>query len=242
MAPPTKKSVEDMFASLSSQLDALASVPADITSLKELIVELRKENVELREQLRQKDSELFAFKNHVNSMDQYNRSWSVRIFNLQISPQDSSNNFRVAEIAYDTAIRPILLGAVAKGDIRDVPPVHQLLERAHVLPGLGGKTGSVIARFMNRDYRSLLFKHKREFQPRDSPPPNSKSTGRYRYPIYEDLTKATFSKMRALAAHPDVRTAWSSNGIIRFRMEKDTTETIHRVSNVFDSVENIINI
>ena len=250
MAPPTKKSVEDMFAALTAQLDVLASVPSDIASLKALVVDLKKENSELRAQLQERDTDYLSLKNHVNNMDLHNRSWSVRLFNLPIPPADAKNNFRVAQIAYETAILPILRGAVSKGDISEVPPCHQLLERAHILPGLGGKPGSVIARFLNRDYRSLLFKHKREFQPRSPPPSNSSTAssssspplGRYLYPIYEDLTKATFSKMRALAAHPSVLAAWTSNGVIRFRLENDSSSTIHRVSNVYNSVEQIITI
>ena len=242
MAPATKKSVEDMFASMSAQLNALASVPSSIAKLEQLVIELKTENSDIKKQLLERDAEIFALKNHVNTVDQYNRSWSVRIFGVPIPASNTTNNFKVAKIVYDTAIHPILLGAVQKGAIPDVPPCHQLIERAHVLPGADGKSGSVIVRFLHRDYRTLLFIHKKEFQPHESTSPGSKHPGRYLYPIHEDLTRASFSKMRALSSHPKVLSAWSTNGTIRFRLEGDTSNTIRRVQNVFDSVEKIINV
>ena len=248
----TAKSVEEMFASLTAQIELLSGVPANIAKLEALVLDLTKENISLREELVEKNKEILFLKNHVNTVDQYNRSWSVRIFNIPIPPADSRNNFKVAKIAYDTVLLPILLGAVAAGEISDVPPCHQLLERAHILPGSGDKMGSVIARFSNRDYRQLVFKYKRDYQPRESAPlqptattratnrQSGKPLGRFLYPIHEDLTKATFSKMRALSAHTSVLSAWTNNGSIRYKLANDSSNTIHRVNNVFDSVEQIL--
>ena len=240
MAPPSKKSVEDMFASMSAQLDALSSIPADIKRLETLVLDLRKENTDIKLQLLERDKEILSLKNHVNNVDQYNRSWSVRIFNVPIPDSSATDNFKVADTAYRTVILPILEGAVTRGAIPSVPPREQLIERAHILPGASGKPGSIIVRFFVRDYRTLLFKFKKEFQPRETTPPNSKSPGRFLYPIHEDLTKATFTKMRSLSAHPKVLTAWSTNGAIRYRLEGDSSNTIHKVQNVFDSVDKIL--
>jgi len=243
------KSVDDMFASITAQLEALAGVPANIAKLESLVVELKTENTSLRAELLERDKEIITLRSHLNNVDQYNRQWSIRIFNLPIPPADSRNNFKVAQFTYDTVLQPILAGAVLAGEIPEVPPCHLLLERAHILPGAGDKPGSVIARFLNRDYRQLIFKYKRDFQPREpssgplatrSNRPGSKPVGRFLYPIHEDLTKATFSKMRALSAHTTVQSAWSHNGSIRFTLVGDSANTIHRVLNVFDSVESIL--
>ena len=241
MAPPSKKTVEDMFASMSAQLDALTTIPADIKRLENLVLELKSENNTIKMELQERDKEIVSLKNHLNTVDQYNRSWSVRIFNITVPENIATNNFKVARLVYDTVILPILQGAVQHGDIPEVPPCDQLIERAHILPGAGGKAGSVIVRFFVRDYRTLLFRFKKDFQPRDPPSPNSKLPGRFRYPIYEDLTKATFSKMRALSAHAKVASAWSTNGVIRYRLEGDSTNAILRVNNVYDPVEKILN-
>ena len=227
---------------MSAQLDALAAIPADIARLEALVIGLKKENADLHVQLQERDKEVLALKSQVNSMDNYNRSWSIRIFNLPIPAADATSNLKVAQIAYRYALRPILEGAVSAGELDEVPPCQQLLERAHILPGPSGKPGSVIARFFNRDLRFLVFKHKKEHQPRDSPTPNSNKPGRYLYPIYEDMSRASFSKMRALSADDRVLSAWSSNGVISFRLANDSTNTIHKVLNVFDTVEKIIGV
>ena len=231
-----------MFAAMSAQLDTLSAVPANIARLETLVLELKKENTDLRKQLQERDNEVVTLKSQINTMDNYNRSWSIRIFNLPIPAADASSNIKVANIAYSHVLRPILEGAVRAGDLVDMPSCSQLLERAHILPGPNGKSGSVIARFYCRELRLLIFKHKKEYQPRDPPAPNSNRPGRFLYPIYEDMSRASFSKMRALAAHDKVLTAWSSNGIIRFRFANDSSNTIHRVTNVFDPVEKIINL
>ena len=242
-----KKSVEDMFAELSAQNSLLAGVPASSARLESLVLDLKNENQSLRADLAERDKDILALKNHVNSMDQYNRSWSVRIFNLPIPEPDANNNFKVAAYAYDRVLLPILLGAVAEGDISDVPSCMQLLERAHVLPSKGDKTASVICRFMNRDYRALVFKHKRKYQPRDTnQPPTSRRAknapasppGRYLFPIYEDLTRPTMNKLRALSAHNSVVSAWTTHGVIKYKLKDDSA--IYRVANVYDSVEKIL--
>jgi len=242
-----KKSVEDMFAELTAQNALLAGVPASIARLENLVLDLKKENVSLRAELAERDKDISSLKNHVNTMDQYNRSWSVRIFNLPIPEADATNNFKVAAIVYERVLLPILTGAVAEGDIAVVPPCENLLERAHILPSRGDKPGSVICRFLNRDYRALFFKHKRKYQPRDAAQPTaSRRTktaappmlGRYLFPIYEDLTRPTMNKMRALAAHDSVISAWTSYGVIRYKRKDDST--VYSVANVYDTVEKIL--
>ena len=246
----SNKTVEEMFASLTAQMEALNGVPASIARLESLVTELKIENTSLRAELQERDKEILTLRSHLNNVDQYNRSWSIRIFNLPIPPADSRNNFKVAQFTYDTVLRPILDGAVLAGEIAEVPPCHRLLERGHILPGAGDKPGSVIARFLHRDYRQLIFRYKRDFQPREAISgqlstrstnrPGSKPVGRFLYPIHEDLTKATFSKMRALSAHTTVQSAWSHNGSIRYTLVGDSANTIHRVLNVYDSVESIL--
>ena len=221
-------------------------MPASIAKLESLVLDLKKENTALRTELADRDKDILQLKNHVNSMDQYNRSWSIRIFNLPIPAADASNNFKVAKFVYDNVLLPILIGAVDEGDLTEIPSCQQLLERAHILPSQGGKPVFVICHFIFRDHRSLIFKHKKKYQPREAAQPlsnrktskNQPILGRFLYPIHEDLTRPTMNKMRALAAHPDVNSAWTTHGIIRFKCNDDSH--VYRVESVFDSVENIL--
>jgi hypothetical protein len=46
---------------------------------------------------------------------------------------------------------------------------------------------------------------------------------RYCYLFFEDLTKLTFGKMRAIALDPSVAACWSVNGQLRYRLVDDPT-------------------
>ena len=62
--------------------------------------------------------------------------------------------------------------------------------------------------------------------------------GGFCFPMYEDLTRTTFQKMRAISQHENVQACWSINGQLRFKM-KDSEE-IRKVVSVFDTVEQML--
>ncbi len=110
---------------------------------------------------------------------------------------------------------------------------------SNTLPAKDKQVKPIICRFTVREYRSLVFKHKKAYAPRETTPASSRERpGRYLYPFFEDLTKMSFSKMRAIAAHPQVETCWSSGGQLRFKLKDNNT--VHKVHSVIDTVENII--
>jgi hypothetical protein len=83
--------------------------------------------------------------------------------------------------------------------------------------------------------RSLVFRHKKSYAPRHDSGPQK---DRFKYQIFEDLTRINFVKMRALAADSRVAAAWSANGQIRYRVGDDPT--VRRVRNVLESVDKIL--
>jgi hypothetical protein len=113
----------------------------------------------------------------------------------------------------------------------------------------------VIARFYNRNIRTLCLRRKKEFaaktprRPAETgaavrgstggPTVGSEEGGRYSYPFYEDLTKAAFLKMRALNSDPRVTSCWSISGQLRIKLT--SSNAVKRVHSVFDTVDNIIN-
>ena len=62
--------------------------------------------------------------------------------------------------------------------------------------------------------------------------------GRYKYPLYDDLTKANLSKMRAIAQDDRVLAAWTVNGQIRFRLKN--SDAVRRVNSILDPLEEIL--
>ena len=152
------------------------------------------------------------------------------------------------QTVYDNLIQPILEGARANGDIEHVPSCEALLETAHILPGKGDGPKPVIARFFSRYWRNVVFRNRKDFSPREpstaipTPSNNTRSgaarTPRMKYPFFEDLTRATFTKLTAIKQQEGVISAWTVNGSIRFKLKDNNT--IFRVSKLQETFEEII--
>jgi len=63
--------------------------------------------------------------------------------------------------------------------------------------------------------------------------------GKYLFPLYEDLTRATFQKMRAIAKDSRVKACWSVKGQIKFILNSKPDE-VRRVESLLDSLESIL--
>jgi hypothetical protein len=83
----------------------------------------------------------------------------------------------------------------------------------------------------------VCFRLKKEFATRVKGDIGDKRP-RYAHPFYEDLSAATFKKMKELQADPRVDSCWSINGQLRFRLSG--SEVVKRVNQIMDPVESII--
>jgi hypothetical protein len=241
----TKKQLEDIIAGLngklegmSKKLDALENLPSRLSRMETLLEKATAENSSLRKALSYKEEQVNSLLTRLNNLEQHHRSWSIRINDLPIPAAIESNNKEVKKIVYDKLLLPILQGAVQKGELDAVPPVERTLEYAHILPAKNDGKRQVIARFFERDHRDAVFKCKKEFAPRSRPSAPDRP-GRYCFPFFEDLTRTNFNKMRSIANHELVAACWSNGGVLKYKL-KDS-EQIKSVSNVLDTVENIIN-
>jgi hypothetical protein len=149
----------------------------------------------------------------LNKTDQYQRSWSVQITNIPLTADEESNPSTVKTKVYDLALKPILVGAHKKGLIPSVPDADSLLEVAHMLSAKSGSAKPIITRFYNRNLRAICLRLRKEFATRTSGGSRGgeesgrtgagagacvdgpDGRGRYSFPIYEDLTRANFTKM-----------------------------------------------
>jgi hypothetical protein len=222
----TKKDLEDLvkgykvdLANINIKLDALLS-----------------ENADLKKLIAARDEEIEGLKLHVNDLEQHNRSWSVRILGLPLTPTEEKSSLLVRDKVYSSVIRPILEGAVKEGDLQHVPPkANDVIEMAHPLRAKDGAIKPIIVHFFARETRALVFRHKKAYAPKLTDGP---SKGRYCYSVFEDLTAITFAKMRALAADDRVAASWTAHGQIRYRLVDDPT--IRRVANVLAPLDKIL--
>ena len=207
---------------ITAKLANLDPMPARLEKLEHMLKEAAGENNKLREDLRVRDAEILQLKARLNAIEQYNRSWSIRVNELPIPAEAETDPHKVMGIVYKELLLPILKGAKEKGIISDIPPVRDLLENAHILPGKKDSRKPVIVRFRNRYDKSMLFHLKKEFAPREAQQSGhqrgAQAYARYLYPYYEDLTRDTHAKLRELAADSRVAACWSVGGALRCKL------------------------
>jgi hypothetical protein len=205
--------------------------------------------------------------NKLNKLEQHHRGWSIRVMNVPISKEEETSNDVVRDKIYNLALLPIFRGAVEKRLIQAVPSAEHLIEMAHVLPGKAGQPKPVIVRFYNRNMRDICFKLKKHYAPREGranagggaggggawgaaggatgggqgeeQAGGFEGKGKYSFPIYEDLTRATFLKMRAIANDSRVKACWSIKGQIKFTLVSKPDE-VKKVESLLDSLESIL--
>ena len=240
-----KKKMEDLQAEMNAKLSTLTEQFQDI---QQTLRSMKSENDQLKATVLCQADEIAFLKNNVNEREQYARSWSMRCLNIPLPQNGESDTRAVMTAVFNSLIKPILEGAKSKGEIAAIPACSELIEMAHVLPAKGTAPKPVIVRFYSRFWRNLVFRHRKEFAPREESTNNSNSSNntrsgagraaRMKFPFYEDLTRATFKKLCDIKQEPDIISAWTVNGTIRFRV-KDNNTTF-KVSHLFESVEEIV--
>ena len=225
------------FDILLAKLTALESLPAKIQSLEKLLTDSIAATKALKEEVAVKDKVISSMKLKLNSLEQHNRKWSIRVNNVVIPDDEASDPIRVMHHTYQQALLPILQGALQKGDIDSLPGFDELIETAHILPGKdSNRPKPIIARFYSRNLRAAVFRHKKEFAPKSISSANSRSY--LKFPIFEDLTGDTFSCVKALSDDQRTGAVWTINGVIRYKLNGETT--VRKVTNVYESVDTIL--
>jgi uncharacterized protein (DUF3084 family) len=115
----SKKDLEEIVKSLKGEL---STITTKLTKMESQLDTISAENKELKSMVADRDAEIFSLKIHINTLEQYNRSWSVRIMGLPLSPEEESNPDRVKTKIFENILRPILEGAAAAGDLPRFPP------------------------------------------------------------------------------------------------------------------------
>ena len=230
------KSMEEIQEEMLAKLTLLTE---KISELEATIKATSTENVVLRNQLAHQADEIAHLKDCLNEREQYARSWSMRVLNIQLPPGQESNTSAVMNAVYQQLLLPILEGARESKEISGFPTCDALLENAHLLPGKGS-SNPVIVRFLSRYWRSVIFRFRKSCAPREESPSvttrrGNEKPGRMLFPFYEDLSRATFKQLKAIKESEEVVAAWTVGGSIRFRIKDD--DSIYKVNSLLDTVE-----
>jgi len=237
--PVTCEQMEEVISKLNSIQERLESVEKLLEAAQAENAVLKSANTELSKSILEKNAVIEALRQKTNSLEQYNRSWSIRIAGVPLPAEEASIPIKVMSHVYDKALLPILQGALEKGLLHTIPACEELLETAHILPAKrSDQPKPIIARFYSRNLRALVFQLKKEFGPKQRDPANNNRAPRLKYPIYEDLTKINFQLLKALADDDRTGAVWSVGGVIKFKLA-DGTE-VKKMASVFDSVDDIL--
>jgi len=238
----TSEQLEEILSSLKAIQERLDSVEQLLTEAREENSSLKKINGGLVKEMLEKDITINKLLHKQNNLEQYNRSWSIRLAGIPIPHEESNNPILTMRHVYDQALLPILKGAVAKGLLQNIPPCEQLLETAHILPGKNdSKPKPIIARFYSRNMRAMMFQLKKEFAPKmpaNPTAPSNNRSPRLQFPFYEDLTKDNFKMLKTLADDSRTGAVWSIGGVIRFKLAEGTE--VKKVASVYEDIDNIL--
>jgi hypothetical protein len=230
--------MEELFLSLSNKMDAmqaqltkLDSLPALETAVHQLVKEnsvLREEVATISAELKKKDETIKQLSDQLNRCDQDSRSKSLRIVGLPLNANSTTDE--VIESVNTNVLQPVIQAAVSKGEIRDsaIPDKLLLLDSAYVIPSKKGTSPSAIVKISSQYVRNLVFRHKKEALPKDHHPETRKE--RCKYAIFEDLTPGNHALLRTFADDRRVKSAWSYNGQIKFKLLN--SETVYRAKSL----------
>jgi hypothetical protein len=261
-----KDMLRNISLQLTSMNKKVDSTETEVKGLRVLFEDLKQENAQLKVTAKEMDKKLGDMnrKNcelevRLNNLEQHHRGWSARFLNIPISEEEERIPDAVIEQVYNLALLPILRGAFNSKQLKSIPTAAELLEVAHVLPAKPGETKPIIARFYNRNMRDLCFRLKKDFAAREEGRRSQREErgaaggasesggggggpegrGKYRFPFYEDLTRTTFLKMRAIAKDERVKACWSSKGQIRFVLHSNAEE-VKKIVSVLDPLDMIL--
>ena len=257
--------ITSKITKIETDMQKVEQIESEVKSIKTLVTSLKDENLQLQAALKLKDEQLSEMQQEVNScsvklnnLEQHHRGWGARVLNVPTTAEEEADPSAMIHKVYNLVLRPVLEGAVRSGKLQSIPAAEQVLEVAHVLPGKPGQPKPIIMRFFNRNTRNLIFSLKKEFAEREvdrrtgggsdggggggrggaAGQATDRRVGRYKYPLYDDLTKANLSKMRAIAQDDRVLAAWTVNGQIRFRLKN--SDAVRRVNSILDPLEEIL--
>jgi len=253
---PNTKEMEELFLSLSSKMDnmqaQLTKVDAIqsqlskldvLPSLETVVHQLVKENSILREEvaaisveMKKKDETIQQLTDQLNRCDQENRSKSLRIIGLPINSNSTPDD--VADAVHTNILQPIFQAAVNKGEIREsaIPDKHFIIDNAFAIPSKKGSSPAAIVKLSSQYTRNLVFRLKKDALPKERHPETHKE--RCKYAIFEDLSPGNHALLRTFADDRRVKSAWSYNGQVKFKMLN--SETVYRAKSLTDTVDSIV--
>jgi hypothetical protein len=142
---------QSQFEALLERLSILDTLQAKLESMEQLlkasnakVLSLETKVLSLETEVTAKDKTIMELRGKANSLEQYNRKWSIRINDLHLPHADETETKDVMQTVYDKVLLPIFQGAVSSGLLKTIPDCNSVLETAHILPANETETKDVM--------------------------------------------------------------------------------------------------
>ena len=122
--------IDGLCSQLQTSNTTIKGLATHLTTIESLLKDTQAENTKLKEDLLCSAQENSRLQAKLNKLEQYNRSWSIRVLGISIPSEDETDPEKVMQHLYDRLLKPILEGAVRKGLMSSIPPVDVILETA----------------------------------------------------------------------------------------------------------------
>lgn len=227
--------IEDLYNFMKTMKDELTN------EFRKTCGELNQKILDQQVTINKLQDEVMDLKIDRNEREQRSRNYSLRIFNLPVPSDKSSDPLETMEYVYDTVLQPILKFA----NVPHIPSCFELLEFGHLLksksnqpnPLLGtpaSPSSPIIVRFFSRSYRLLILRNKKKFFESFNKSMTKKVF------ITEDLTGDNYKTMKTMLMDPRVENCFSMGGHIKFILKNDKDRKVKIIKNIYDNIDNII--
>ena len=151
-----KSDVDKLTSQVMLQLDKLDGrcfdAGKEIDILKSDLTSVRKENAEMKEQLRRQEQKILNILSDQNDQQQYDCRWNVRVYNVEE---------KAGETADDCAKKCCWIFT----DVIGIPMTEEDLEAAHrTRPTMTGKRHPIIVPFLSRKPKDKVFANRRKLK------------------------------------------------------------------------------
>ena len=173
----------------------------ELDNVKKDVFSVRKENADLKDQMRQQDQRMQRVRSDLNDEEQYDRRWNLRVFNVK-EPTGAT--------AEDCGRKCCQIFT----DLIGVGTTEADLEAAHRTgQHLDGRRRAIIVRFRSRKLRDKVLADRKKL----------KGKG---VSVDEDLTAANSRLVREAFKHSFSLSSWSSKGKVFVKLKNGKTVRI----------------
>ena len=192
-------------------LDALAKLTSKVENLDTKVSNLNLKIYQFSKLAADHEKRISDLEISCNNNEQHQRSHSIRIWKFPLEDENSKDTFKVSQQVYK-ALTPILKLATTNKLLPKVPAMMDIIDIAHPLPKSKNGASSIIVRLRSKLFREAIMRCKKSYFEE-----NPDQT----FSISDDLTKPNAQLLKHMRNRPDIDSAWSYNGKIKYKTRKD---------------------